>query len=369
MAMSGGVDSAVCAGLLARSGHEVIGVTLRLAELAGASVSRCCSERDVEMAGAVARRLGIPHRVIEMGEIFRTAVLEPFVASYLAGETPLPCAYCNARVKFGELLAVAQRLDAEALATGHYARTGEAPDGPGLWRGRDRAKDQSYFLFGLARANLPRVRFPLGEMTKPEVRELARGLALPNSERRDSQEICFVPTGASYADVVERLAPGRLPGPGEVVDRSGRVLGRHSGFHHFTVGQRHGLGVGGGRRLYVVEIVPERNRVVVGEAGETARRRLRLRAVNWLLEPPPEVALPAAVQVRSRHTAQRATVTPGGGGTAEVEFEEPVAAPAPGQAAVFYDGDRLLGGGWICRDELGERRVQSEESEASKGKR
>ncbi len=348
VAMSGGVDSAVCAGLLARSGHEVIGVTLRLAELAGASVSRCCSERDVEMAGAVARRLGIPHHVIEMGEIFRTAVLEPFVASYLAGETPLPCAHCNARVKFGELLAVAQRLGADLLATGHYARAGEAADGPALWRGRDRGKDQSYFLFGLSRVSLSRVRFPLGEMTKPEVRELARGLTLPNSERRDSQEVCFVPPGASYADVVERLAPGRLPGPGEVVDRAGRVLGRHPGFHHFTVGQRHGLGVGGGRRLYVVEVRPEQNRVVVGEAGETARRRLRLRAVNWLLEPPPDVALAVEVQVRSRHTAQRATITPGGGGTAEVVFEEPVAAPAPGQAAVFYDGDRVLGGGWIA---------------------
>jgi tRNA-uridine 2-sulfurtransferase len=347
VAMSGGVDSAVCAGLLARAGHEVIGVTLRLAELAGTSVSRCCSERDVEMAGAVARRLGIAHRVIEMGELFRTVVLEPFVASYLAGETPLPCAHCNARVKFGELLAVAERLGADALATGHYARAGEAADGPALWRGRDRGKDQSYFLFGLSRASLARVRFPLGEMTKPEVRELARGLTLPNSERRDSQEVCFVPPGSSYADVVGRLAPGRLPGPGEVVDREGRVLGRHPGFHHFTVGQRHGIGVGGGRRLYVVEVWPEQNRVVVGDAEATARRRLRLRDVNWLREAAPGVAFAAAVQVRSRHLAQPATVTPGGGGAAEVEFEEPVAAPAPGQAAVFYDGDRVLGGGWI----------------------
>ena len=355
VAMSGGVDSAVAAALLARAGHDVVGVTLQLADLSadGLGVSRCCAPIDVEMARAVAGRIGIPHHVLDMTGPFREGVLDPFVESYLAGETPLPCALCNARVKFGELLRVIAGLGAQALATGHYARIAGGEDGPALLRGRSPAKDQSYFLFGLKREQLARVRFPLGELTKDEVRAVARGLDLPNSARRDSQEVCFVPEGGSYRDVVERLAPGRLPGAGEIVNLDGRVVGRHGGFQLFTVGQRHGLGVAGKDRLYVVEVTPSTNRVVVGRAEDALQRHLRVRDINWLA-PAPAGPVAAEVQVRSRHRPQRATVTPDHDGGARVEFEEPVLAPAPGQAAVFYGGERLLGGGWITRAGDGE---------------
>ncbi|MDD5565138.1 MAG: hypothetical protein PHQ91_15600, partial [Thermoanaerobaculaceae bacterium] len=239
------------------------------------------------------------------------------------------------------------------LATGHYARIAEREGGPALLRGASPAKDQSYFLFGLPREQLSRIRFPLGELTKDEVRSLARDIGLPNSGRRDSQEVCFVPEGGSYRDVLERLAPDRLPGGGDVVDRDGRVVGRHDGFHLFTVGQRRGLGVAGKARLYVVETLPGANRVVVGGAEDASRRRLHVRDINWLV-PAPAAPLAAEVQVRSRHRPQRATVVPGGERSATVEFEAPVVAPAPGQAAVFYDGERLLGGGWLTRVGAGE---------------
>ena len=346
--MSGGVDSAVAAGLLARGGREVVGVTLQLADLSthGLGFSRCCSPEDVTTAGAVAARLAIPHYVLDMETSFRQAVLGPFVDSYLAGETPLPCAHCNARVKIGQLLEVAATMGADTLATGHYARLERGGESPVLRRGRDRSKDQSYFLFSVGPGLLAHVEFPLGDLTKGEVRALAREMGLPNAERRDSQEVCFVPPGASYVDVLERLAPERLPGEGELVDPQGHVVGRHSGYHRFTVGQRRGLGVGGGRPLYVVGIQPGSNRVVVGGTAEALRTRLSLRDVNWLVAPPDE-AIAAAVQVRSRHEPQEARVEPGAEGAAEVVFEHPVSAPAPGQAAVFYDGDRVLGGGWI----------------------
>ncbi len=350
--MSGGVDSAVAAGLLARAGCEVVGVTLQLADLSaqGLGVSRCCSPDDVAAARQVASRLGIAHFVLDMEAPFRRAVLDPFVGSYLRGETPLPCAHCNARVKFGELLDVAAGMGAAALVTGHYARLHRDRAGLALRRGSDRAKDQSYFLFALEPAHLERVEFPLGDLTKERVRGLASEMGLPNAGRPDSQEVCFVPPGRSYVEVLEKLAPGRLPAGGEVVDGRGNVVGHHAGHHRFTVGQRRGLGLAGGRPLYVVAIQPERNRVVVGGAGETLRRRLLLRNVNWLVTRPAG-PVTAAVQVRSRHEPQAATVRPGEGGAAEVVFEQPVASPAPGQAAVFYDDDRVLGGGWIVTTE------------------
>ncbi len=348
VAMSGGVDSAVAAALLAREGHEVVGVTLQLADLSaeGLGVSRCCSPTDVAMARAVCDRLAIPHHVLEMGAAFRQAVIEPFVESYLAGETPLPCVACNAKLKFGELLDLAGRYDAEGLATGHYARVEREGDAYVLRRGRDRGKDQSYFLFALRPRQLERVRLPLGGLTKRQVRAVAAELGFPNAGRQDSQEVCFVPDGGSYVQVLERLAPGRLPGEGEVVDGDGRVVGRHGGYHRFTVGQRRGLGIPGGRRLYVLEVQPRTNRVVVGEQNAAFRRRLFLRDVNWL-GPQRGDVVEAEVQVRSRHRPGRATVQLKEDARAQVDFEEPVLSPAPGQAAVCYDGDRLLGGGWI----------------------
>ena len=350
VALSGGVDSSVAAALLAEAGHEVIAVTLQLADLSdrGLGASRCCSAADVEFARAVCARLGVPHYVLDMEEEFRRAVLDPFVESYLAGETPLPCARCNSRVKFGELLRVTAQFGAAALASGHYARVARAGDGEvRLLRGLDRSKDQSYFLFELTSFQLESVLFPLGGMTKAEVRRKAQSLGLPNAARRDSQEVCFVPAGGSYADVLERLAPERLPGRGEVVDRDGTTLGAHDGFHRYTIGQRRGIGVPGTSRRYVVGLEPAANRVVVGPREHALHRRLGLREVNWLASWD-AAPIHAEVQIRSRHEAAPATVTLGAGGRAEVEFDEPVLAPAPGQAAVCYAGERVLGGGWIA---------------------
>lgn len=347
--MSGGVDSAVACALMARQGHEVIGVTLQLADLSrvGLGVSRCCSLDDVENARAVCALLGVPHYVINMEQAFRQEVLDLFVEGYLSGKTPSPCVRCNSRVKFGQLLRVAGTLGAEAVASGHYARIVRGEGGElQLCRGVDAEKDQSYFLFELTREQLGRVLFPLGAMTKGEVRALAESLGLPNAKKPDSQEVCFVPEGRTYREVLATLAGDRVPGPGEVVDEAGRVLGRHPGFVGFTVGQRRGIGVASGRRLYVVAVKPEENRVVVGEAPSLAKTHLELEQVNWLVQPEPH--LEVEVQVRSRHRAQAARVEVAGA-SARVHFHQPVFAPAPGQAAVLYRGEQVVGGGFIVR--------------------
>jgi tRNA-specific 2-thiouridylase len=342
--LSGGVDSSVAAALLVEEGYEVIGVTLHLA----GSGSRCCSLEDADDARRVAEELGIRFYVVNQQEAFRRDVIEPFADAYLAGETPLPCVACNRGFKFGTLRARARALGAEGVATGHYARiavdaeTGERH----LLRARDGAKDQTYFLFDLSQEQLAEARFPLGELTKGEVRERARALGLPTADKEESQEICFVPDG-DYARVVESLRPDAVPGEGEIVDGRGRVLGRHRGIHRFTVGQRRGLGLASAERLYVRSLDAERNRVVVGSDAELAVRGARLRGVRWIGAPPPG-PVEAAVRIRYRHAGAAARIESGADGAADVWFDAPVAAVAPGQAAVFYDGERVLGGGWIA---------------------
>ena len=342
--MSGGVDSSVAAALLVEQGYEVIGVTLHLA---GAS-SRCCSLEDADDARRVAERLGIRFYVANYKDDFRKEVIEPFADEYLAGRTPIPCVACNKRFKFDHLLRRARALGADSVATGHYARVRENVDTGEyeLFRGRDAEKDQSYFLFNLSQEQLGRSVFPVGELTKSEVRDRARALGLATAEKPESQEICFVPDGR-YADVVEQVRPDRLPGVGEIVDGAGRLLGTHAGVHHFTVGQRRGLGVQGRGRLYVRRLDAKRNQVVVGTLEEGLSTGAELTGVSWTGKEPSS-AVNASVRIRYRHAGVRARVEARAGGAARVEFEAPVAAVSPGQAAVFDVGDRVLGGGWIA---------------------
>jgi tRNA-specific 2-thiouridylase len=345
IAMSGGVDSSVAAALLVESGCEAIGITLHLAGAA----SRCCSLDDADDARAVAERLGIRFFVANYRERFRSEVQESFADEYLAGRTPIPCVACNSRFKFAYLLERARVLGAAAVASGHYARTDTDP-ATGLRRLRSAAdadKDQTYFLFELTQAQLAAVRFPLGGLEKAQVRERARRLGLATADKPESQEICFVPDG-DYAAAVERLRPGAVPGPGEVVDDSGRFLGLHPGIHRFTVGQRRGLGLSAERPLYVTRLDAARNRVVVGERDALAARGARLERVNWIAGRAPERPVRAVVRVRHRHAGAPAEIHCLADAAARVAFDEPVSAITPGQAAVFYDGDTVLGGGWIA---------------------
>ena len=355
VAMSGGVDSSTVAALMAAAGYEVVGITLQLydhggAAVGGARVSRtCCAGEDVHDARRVADTIGIPHYVLDYEDRFRTDVMDDFADAYLAGETPIPCVQCNARVKFRDLLRTAQELGADALATGHYVRRRTGRSGPELHRARDGARDQSYFLFATTRAQLDFLRFPLGDMAKGETRAHARRLGLPVSDKPDSQDICFVPNG-SYARVVERLRPGAVE-PGDIVDLDGRVLGRHDGIVHFTVGQRRGIGIAAGEPLYVVRLEPDSRRVVVGPRPALLRDRLRVRDLNWLGDGDgPAAGERVRVKLRSTQPLAAARIHPTGLGTAEVVLDEAEPGVAPGQACVFYAGDRVLGGGWITRD-------------------
>jgi tRNA-specific 2-thiouridylase len=348
VAMSGGVDSSVTAALLVEQGFEVVGVTLQLYDH-GAAVGKkgaCCAGADIHDAARVAERLGIPHYVLDYESRFRTEVIDDFADSYVAGETPIPCVRCNETVKFRDLLATARDLGGHALATGHYARRVMGKDGPELHRAADGSRDQSYFLFRTTRAQLDFLRFPLGGLKKDETRALARRHALPVAEKPDSQDICFVPQG-SYGALVAKLRPDAAE-PGEIVDLEGRVLGRHPGVIHFTIGQRKGLGVASGEPLYVVRLEPEARRVVVGPRAALGRSRVPLREVNWRTPAPAEDGLRVAVKLRSAQPPVPAIFRPDGGG-GEVLLDEPALGVAPGQACVLYDGDRVLGGGWIRR--------------------
>ncbi len=350
VAMSGGVDSSVVAALLAAGGFETIGITLQLYDHGAASGRRgaCCAGQDIHDAARVAERIGIAHYVLDYESRFRRAVIDDFAEAYRRGETPVPCIRCNQRIKFRDLLATARDLGAAALATGHYARRVPTPDGPQLHRAADPARDQSYFLFATSRAELEFLRFPLGGLAKSETRALARRFELPVADKPDSQDICFVPQG-SYASVVGRLRPEAVE-PGDIVDRSGTVLGRHNGIAHFTVGQRKGLGLAAAAPLHVLAIEPETRRIVVGPRAALAETRVVLSEVNWLATSPPAAGLRLQVKLRSAQPAVPASFYPGAApGAAELVLDAPVEGVAPGQAAVFYDGERVLGGGWIGR--------------------
>jgi tRNA-specific 2-thiouridylase len=350
VAMSGGVDSSVTAALMKQAGHDVIGVTLQLYDhgVAVAKAGACCAGRDIHDARRVAEALDIPHYVLDYESRFREAVMEEFADSYLAGATPIPCVRCNQTVKFRDLLSTARDLGAEVMATGHYVRRVEGPGGPELHRGADPARDQSYFLFATTREQLDFLRFPLGDMPKDQVRALAAELGLAVAAKPDSQDICFVPQGR-YTQVIERLRPGAAE-PGEIVDLQGRVVGRHEGIIHFTIGQRRGLGGGGPEPLYVLKLDALRRRVIVGPRGALHCAGFEMDEVNWLgpeLAPGEEIA--AAIKVRSSRTPSPVRVRLDAGGRAHVTFVAPEEGVAPGQAGVVYDGDRVLGGGFIRR--------------------
>jgi tRNA-uridine 2-sulfurtransferase len=348
--MSGGVDSSATAALLLEQGWDVVGVTLQLYDHGAATCrpNTCCAGKDIHDARAVADALGIPHYVIDMESTFRSDVIERFADSYVAGETPIPCVLCNQTVKFRDLLAVARDLGAEAMATGHYVRREDGPHGPMMLKGVDPGRDQSYFLFATTLDQLEFLRFPLGGMaSKDETRAIAARWSLPVAAKRDSQDICFVPDG-DYAALVSRLRPGAVE-PGEIVDEDGTVLGRHQGVIHYTIGQRRGLALGGGPPLYVVRLEAQARRVVVGPRPALERSRIYLRDVNWLGGEGNTIR--AEVRVRSTRPPCPASVVREGGNRAVVLLDAAEEGVAPGQACVFYQGEQVLGGGWITAAE------------------
>ncbi len=339
--MSGGLDSSVAAAMLKEQGYDAIGFTAHLWH----GGSRCCSDADIRDAQRVAAFLGIPHYVLDLRQPFQRDVVCYFVAEYTRARTPSPCVVCNQRIKFGVLLDRAVQAGASHLATGHYARMTDGPDGvPVLRRGADPDKDQSYFLFSLTREQRERCFFPLGDMTKRETIARARALGLPLRDKPESQELCFV-DGDGHPAFIEANCPDARR-PGDIVDQSGRALARHDGVHRYTIGQRRGLGLAAGTPLYVSALDGERNRVVVGERDSLMRRDMRVEHIVWS-GAPAGADFRARVQIRYRHDGAGAMVTLRDGGRAEVAFDEPQFAVTPGQAAVFYDGDRVQGGGWI----------------------
>jgi len=362
VAMSGGVDSSAVAAILARQGGAVVGLTLQLWDqnrLAGKhgipdapKAGRCCSLDDVYDARRVAEHLGIPYYVVKQEERFEQDVVRPFVAEYLAGRTPIPCSLCNNHLKFDQLLQTARSIGANQIATGHYA-VNEFDPQRGRWilkRPADRAKDQTYFLFGLTQEQLAHTLFPLGRLTKPEVREIARQHGLALAEKPDSQEICFIPGGdykqflTAYLEEQGQQVPETA---GDLVTSDGTVLGHHDGIFNFTVGQRKGLGVSSPTPLYVIQIDPASHRVTVGADAELATRTLRAGRLNWISIPELTAPMHVEIKIRHRHDPAWAILKPAGTGEVLATFDEPQRAVTPGQSAVFYDGDEVVGGGWI----------------------
>jgi tRNA-specific 2-thiouridylase len=347
--MSGGVDSSVAAALLVEAGYEVIGVSMRL--WTSGSESRCCSGDDCFDARRVAARLRIPFYVVDSEEVFTRAVVEPFVAEYMQGRTPNPCVRCNQFVKFHSLWERARALGGQWIATGHYARVRRNPETgrAQLWSAVDGTKDQSYFLFAIDAEVLQRTLFPLGELTKAAVRARARALGLPVAEKPESQEVCFVPKGEYAGFVAQRVAASARPAPGVIVDNSGRVLARHNGVHQFTIGQRRGLGVSAGAPLYVTAIDAQSGTVQVGPRAATVAMGLVARDANWLGESPVRRGTPVQVKIRSRFAAVPAVISAAAADGFELCADAGLPAVTPGQAAVLYRGQQVIGGGWIER--------------------
>jgi tRNA-specific 2-thiouridylase len=365
IAMSGGVDSSVAAAILKEAGYDLVGFSMQLWDQrrnpAGEDSTcpgRCCSIEDLYDAREVAARLSIPYYVVDFQKEFERTVVKNFVENYGRGLTPSPCVLCNSRMKFDQLLRMAEEVHSSRIATGHYARVARDEESGRyfLWQARDKNKDQSYFLFELDQVQLSKAVFPLGDLDKQQVRRIARRYGLPVAEKPESQEICFIPDG-DYAAFVERYyeeiagSSGTKPfAPGQIVDVHGRVLGRHPGIHHFTIGQRRGLGIAHTVPLYVLELRPEENVVVVGERSQLGKRRCRVERPNWISIP--DLLKPTRVlaKIRSRHREAPATICPAGDGSVEVTFDSAQASISPGQACVFYQSDKVVGGGWISRN-------------------
>jgi tRNA-specific 2-thiouridylase len=353
VAMSGGVDSSTAAALLKEEGHEVIGLTMRLWDAPPdppENPGSCLVPAPVAEARRVAAQIGISHYVIPLQEEFEKEIIGYFVDEYLRGRTPNPCVVCNQRIKFQALLKKAEELGARALATGHYARIGADPETSRfrLWRGRDRRKDQSYFLFRLTQEQLGKILLPLGDKTKPEVREIARRLGLPVAQKSESQEICFIPDD-DYRKFLESRKGKEIALPGKIVNRQGQELGRHHGIYAYTIGQRRGLGIAAAHPHYVLDLDAEKNFVVAGKNEELFSAGLIAREVNWISLPPPKGIMAADVQIRYRHPGAPGVLVPLEEGSVRVELKIPQRAVTPGQAVVFYRGDEVLGGGWIAR--------------------